>query len=182
MGAVLDVLQKRLELRPAMIFQFEPALGAAPRLVRPDVAALHIALRRPPAQVGEVTKRRGALFGRFLGASQIPFFAYPSRHSGAEAQAADKFVPQTVLFQQVKVFAAGGVAPTEDFEIGKSFLDQDFDRLDAHAESVKSKTICQLFIARNLADDELRSPVGNGRPRTSAVVAGQRNRQHGNSK
>src|SRR5207247_5394800 len=103
-----------------MIFQFEPALGAAPRLVRPDVAALHIALRRPPAQVGEVTKRRGALFGRFLGASQIPFFAYPSRHSGTETQAADKVVPQTILLQQVKVFATSGFAPTEDFELAKS--------------------------------------------------------------
>ena len=49
MGAVLDVLQKRLELRAAMIFQFEPPLRAAPGLVRPDVTALFVSLGRSAA-------------------------------------------------------------------------------------------------------------------------------------
>lgn len=50
MRAMFDVLQKRLELRAAMIFQLKPTLGASPRLVGSDVAALDVCLRRPASE------------------------------------------------------------------------------------------------------------------------------------
>ena len=64
MGAMFDILQERFELRPAMIFQFEPFFDAAPRLIRSDVAAFGVALRRSAAEIGEISEWRGAFFGR----------------------------------------------------------------------------------------------------------------------
>ncbi len=92
MRAVFDVLEKWFELRPAVIFQLEPPFRVAPGLIRSDVAAFDVTLWRPAAQVGQVSKRRGALLGRFLGAGEVPFFAQPRRHAGAEAEAANQFV------------------------------------------------------------------------------------------
>ncbi len=45
MRAVLDVLQKRFELWPAVIFQIKPLFRVTPRLIRPDVAAFDVTFR-----------------------------------------------------------------------------------------------------------------------------------------
>src|SRR6266850_1047288 len=162
---MLDILQVGFELRASVILQFEPTLYAAPGLVRSDVTAFGVAFGRPATQVGELAERLGPLLGRFFCASQIPFFAYPCRHARAEPQTADKFIFETVLLEQVKIFAAGGVAPTEEFEIGQTLFDQNFDRLGAHAKSINREPVPQFCISGNLSDDELRSSFWNRRPR-----------------
>src|SRR5215813_13890790 len=140
-SAVLDILQVGFELRAAMIFQLEPALDLAPGLVGSDVAAFGVSSRRASAQVGQIAKWRGALFGRFFCTGQIPLFAYPSGHTGAEPQTADELILEAVLLEQVKIFSAGGVAPTEEFEIGQTLFDQNFECFDAHAKSINRKPI-----------------------------------------
>src|SRR5215510_7868227 len=165
-----------------MIFQFEPPLDLAPGLVGSDIAAFGVSLRRTSAQVGQIAKRGGPLFGRFFCASQIPLFADPCRHAGAKPQTADEFIFEAVLLEQVKIFSAGGVTPTEESEIGQTLFDQNFERFDAHAKSINRKPILQFFISRDSADNELRSSLWYGRPRVSAVMSGERHRQHGDSK
>src|SRR4029434_7198739 len=97
-----------------MILELEPSLDTAPRLIRTDVAALGVTLGRAAAQIREIAKWCGAFFGRFLCAGQVPFFAHPGRHAGAEAEAADEFILQAVLFHQIEIFAARRMAPHED--------------------------------------------------------------------
>ena len=126
-----------------MILELEPFLHAAPRLVRADIAALGVTFGRAAAQIGEIAKWRGAFFGRFLRAGQVPFFAHPGRHAGAETEAADQFILQAVLLHQIEIFAARRMAPHEDrfFEI---VLDQGFDRFGAHSEGIDGETILEL--------------------------------------
>src|SRR5215475_14975563 len=156
-----------------MIFQFEPALDLAPGLVGSDIAAFGVSLRGPSAQVGQIAKRRGPLFGRFFCASQIPLFAYPCGHAGAEPQTADEVIFEAILLEQVKIFSAGGVAPTEESEIGQTLFDQNFECFDAHAKSKNRKPILQFFISGDIADNELRSSFRDGWPRVSAVMSGE---------
>jgi hypothetical protein len=98
-SAVLDILQVGLELRASMIFQLEPALDLAPGLVWSDVAAFGVSFGRPATQIGEMAKGLGPLLGRLFRASEIPFFAYPCRHAGAEPQTANKSIFETVLLE-----------------------------------------------------------------------------------
>src|SRR5215831_3345350 len=171
-SAVLDILQVGFELRAAMLLQFEPALDLAPGLVGSDIAAFGVSLRRPSAQVGQIAKRGGPLFERLFCASQIPLFAYPCGHAGAEPQTADEVIFEVVLLEQVKIFPAGGVAPTEEFEIGQTLFDQNLECFDAHAKGIDREPILQFFVSGNIADNELRSSFWNGGPRVSAVMSG----------
>src|SRR5215510_14826980 len=160
-SAVLDILQVGFELRAAMIFQFEPALDLAPGLVGSDIATFGVSLRGPSAQVGQIAKRRGPLFGRFFCASQIPLFAYPCRHASTESQTTDEFIFEAVLLEQVEIFSAGRVAPTEKLEIGQALFDQSFEGFNAHAKSINRKPVLQFFISGDIADNELRSSFRN---------------------
>ena len=161
-----------------MVLQLEPILGAAPGLIRPDITALDVTFGRAAAEIGEITKRRGAFFGRFRGAREIPFLAHPGRHPGAEPQAADQSVFQSILFHQIKIFAACGMPPHENILIGQTSLDQGPDRLGAHAKSINGQPVSKFRVAWSFTDDKLGAALGDGQPRFAAVMAGQRDRQH----
>src|SRR5581483_5920550 len=101
-------------------------------------------------------------------AGEIPFLAQPRRHAGAEAEAAEQFIFEAVLLHQIKIFAAGGMAPHEN-RLWQMAFDQRFDRFRAHPEGVNRQAVSELGVAWNLTDDEFGPALGDRRPGLAAV-------------
>src|SRR5262249_57336240 len=125
------------------------------------------------AEVGQFAKGGAPLLGIFFPTSHILLFASPGGQPGANPKTADELILEAVLLEQVKIFSAGGVAPTEEVEIGQTLFDQNFECFDAHAKSINRKPILQFFISGDIADNELRSSFRDGWPRVSAVMSGE---------